>query len=316
MFEKNRLLVLTGPTAVGKTDIAVKVATVTNAEIISADSIQIYKGFDIGSAKPSEEEREGIPHHLLDVADPCEGFSVARYKDMAEAAIRDIWSRSKQAVLTGGTGLYISAVIDGFSFPEGTDNPAVKIAFEKTADQEGLAVLYKQLERVDSASASRIHHNDRRRIIRALEVYKTTGRPLSHFKRRGNEPPRFDAVIIALTMPRELLYRKIEARVEAQIEAGLIDEVQQLMSRACVRDSLAMQGLGYKEIAAYIDGRCSLEEAIATLKRDTRRYAKRQLSWWRRDSRVHWLDICEFCDKEALVRHIIDLWHAEIKKGN
>ncbi|MDD3926632.1 MAG: tRNA (adenosine(37)-N6)-dimethylallyltransferase MiaA [bacterium] len=305
---RNSLLVLTGPTAVGKTDIAVRTASMADAEIISADSIQIYRGLDIGSAKPTEEERMGIPHHLIDVADPCDTFSVARYKDMAEAVIQDIWKRGKQAILTGGTGLYISAVIDGFSFPEDSDDPSIRSALEEEADREGLAALHNRLEAVDPESASRIHPNDRRRIIRALEVYKITGEPLSHFKRRGNEQPRFGAVIVVLTMPRALLYSRIEARVDALIETGLVDEVRHLMSGECAGNSLAMQGLGYKEIAAYIEGRYSLEEAIETLKRDTRRYAKRQLTWWRRDPRVHWLDVCEYDNKEAIARQIMDWW--------
>jgi len=301
--------VIVGPTAVGKTELAIKVAKKVDGEIISADSMQVYRGLDIGTAKPTEEEREGIPHHLLDVVDPSEEFSVADYQKMVEKVLADLANRDKTPILTGGTGLYIQAVLQGFIFsPEGKD-PELRARLEETAEIQGNKALHAQLAEVDPETAQRLHPNDRRRIIRALEVFYSTGQPLSyHLKMQGERGPRHRSVKFGLIRSRARLYERINARVDLMMQAGLLDEVKALVQQGLSDDATAMQALGYKELVGYLRGEYDLEEAVRLLKRDTRRYAKRQLTWFRRDREIIWLDLDRLTISEAVHKIVSIYW--------
>lgn len=293
------LLVLVGPTAVGKTSLAIRLAEALTGEIVSADSMQVYIGMDIGTAKPSREEREKIPHHLIDMVEPTESFSVARYTELAHQAIAAIHTRGHLPILTGGTGLYIRAVVDGLPLPPAPPNPGIRTRLEEEARKLGSGALHERLARVDPESAARLHQNDQRRIIRALEIYETTGRPRSATLYPPVAASRYKAHWFGLTRPRHSLYHRINERVEAQIAAGLVQEVQELRARGWNPDSTSNQALGYKEIVDYLDGKVSLVEAKERLKKATRQYAKRQLSWWRADRRIRWINLDDWTEEEA-----------------
>jgi tRNA dimethylallyltransferase len=304
------LVVITGPTAVGKTDISIEVAQRLQGEIVSCDSMQVYKYMDIGTAKPSAYEREIVPHHLIDVVTPDIDFNVARFQELAEAAISDITSRGRIPVLVGGTGLYIKAVVDGFLFPWEGASKEIRESLEEEAAKKGSAALYARLEEVDRPAARKIHPNDARRIIRALEVYITTGRPISEMWREGRRKKRarFDRlVMVGLVRERPALYERINRRCDKMIELGLVEETRQLLDRGYGKTLTSGQALGYKEIVPYLKGECSLEEAVELIKRDTRRYAKRQLTWFRADPRIEWLDIGLFESKEDAARCVLAL---------
>ena len=301
---KPKLLVLIGPTAVGKTKLSLTIARTFDCEIISGDSMQVYRGMDIGTAKATPEERRLVPHHLIDICDPDYPFSVAEFQERAAALIEDIHRRGKLPFLVGGTGLYVESVCYGFSFSEGGADESYRAELNEYADRFGNASLHEKLREIDPASAARIHPNDRRRTIRALEVYRLTGVPLSeHLAGQKKESP-YECCIIGLTMNREKLYRRIDERVDAMIRAGLVDEVRGLLARGYTTDMVSMQGLGYKEIAAYLMGETGLEEAIERLKRNTRRFAKRQLSWFRHMKDVHWVDVT---DQENFCEHLLKI---------
>ncbi|NLY29305.1 MAG: tRNA (adenosine(37)-N6)-dimethylallyltransferase MiaA [Firmicutes bacterium] len=303
------ILVIVGPTAVGKTELAIEVAEEVDGEIISADSMQVYRGLDIGTAKPTEEERRGVPHHLLDIVDPKDEFSVADYQAMVEEVLADLAARDKTPILTGGTGLYIQAVLQGFVFsPEGKD-PELRSRLEDMADAEGNKALHAQLAQVDPETARRLHPNDRRRIIRALEVFYSTGQPLSqHLKMQREGGPRHRSVKFGLIRNRARLYERINTRVDLMMEAGLLDEVKGLLEQGLSDDSTAMQALGYKEFVGYLRGEYDLEEAVRLLKRDTRRYAKRQLTWFRRDKEIIWLDLDRLSIRDAVHKIVAIYW--------
>ena len=286
----SRLLCLLGPTAVGKTEIAIQLAQHLNAEIISVDSRQIYKQMDIGTAKPTHEERQAARHHLIDCIDISQPFSVADYQSLADAAITDIQHRGKQVILVGGAGLYFRAVVDGLF--EGPDaDTALRERLEQEAAQHGVDVLHEQLRACDPASAERIHPNNLVRVIRALEVYELTGTPMSeHQQQWHQENQRYPFTAFCLTMPRALLYRRIERRVDVMLANGLIAEVESLLAAGYARDSVALRSFGYKELIAYLDGHCTYLEAVEQLKQNTRRFAKRQLTWFRKDTRIEWVD--------------------------
>lgn len=309
--QKNQgpLVVIVGPTAVGKSEIAIELALVLDGEVVTADSMQVYRGLDIGTAKPSLEERRGIPHHLIDICEPNERFNVARYRDLAHETIADIHRRGKMPILAGGTGLYVKAVLDDFLFPDQGADYELRQSLERMAEEKGPIVLHQRLEAIDPPTAARLHPNDIRRVIRAIEVYETTNKPLSeHLKDAATKKPRYETVMVGLTRPRESLYRRIEKRVDQQIEDGLIDEVKGLLNRYGDLP-VAQQALGYKEIAAYLKGECTLDEAIATLKRDTRHFAKRQFTWFKRDKRIAWIDLEELQGVDqaiAAIQQIID----------
>ncbi|MEW6447252.1 MAG: tRNA (adenosine(37)-N6)-dimethylallyltransferase MiaA [Bacillota bacterium] len=295
------LLVIAGPTATGKSAVAIEVALRVNGEIVSADSMMVYRGMDIGTAKPTPAERRGVPHHLIDVVDPDEDFSVAAFQKLARESIREINERGRLPVLAGGTGLYIRAVIEGFRLPGGADKELRRRLTEE-GKRYGVSRLHERLRAVDPEAAARIHPNNLKRVIRAIEVYYQTGTPIS--LAASSAEPGYDALLIGLYLERQELYRRIEARVDAMIAAGLVDEVRRLIAGGLRRDATAMQALGYKEIAAYLAGEISFEEAVRLLKRNTRRFAKRQFTWFKRDKRIHWLNVADFPSTEALAEEI------------
>lgn len=278
----DKVVVIAGPTASGKTDLAISLAKATNGEIISADSMQIYKYMNIGTAKPTREEMQGIPHHMLDVVKPDEPFSVALYKEKAEECIRDILSRKKLPIIAGGTGLYINSLIYNIRFSETVCDEDFRERMNALAAMEGPKVLHDRLREVDPESAEKIHFNNVKRVIRALEVFEFTGKPITlHQKESRLEPPPYRYLTFFLDMDREELYNRIDKRVDRMLQQGLTDEVKTLLDMGYRPGSTAMQGLGYKELIRYLNGEISLEEAIYILKRDTRHYAKRQITWFK-----------------------------------
>lgn len=290
MENKPTCWVLAGPTASGKTALSIRLAKAHNCEIVCMDSMQIYRGMTIGTAKPTLEEMDGVPHHMIDVADPGEAFSVAQYQEMAEAVMADIHARGRRALLVGGTGLYLRALRHPMAMGMVTGDEHIRTELESIAEQtDGRFVLHRQLEEVDPDTASRLHVNDVRRVVRALEVYRLTGIPFSKQPQVESEPP-FAYRVASLTMDRATLYQRIEKRVDLMIEAGLIDEVAMLLKNGVPADAQAMKGLGYKEFVPYLQGECTLDEAVYELKLGTRHYAKRQLTWMRREEDVLWVD--------------------------
>lgn len=298
------LVIITGPTATGKTETGVNVALACGGEIVSADSMMVYRGMDIGTAKPSASEMRGVPHHLIDVADPDEEFNVARYQRLAGEGITGILGRNRLPLLVGGTGLYIRSVAEDYRFGVQADR-RLRNRLQETAELYGTARLHRHLAVVDPVAARRLHPNDQRRIIRALEVYYQSGIPFSRHPGRRGGAPKYLPVMFGLNMDRARLYRRIEARVDAMVQAGLVREVQTLLAKGYGPELTAMRGLGYKEIAAHLRGELTLEEAIRMLKRNTRRFAKRQLTWFRRDERIRWLDVEECGGPAGAAREIV-----------
>ena len=287
---KTRLLCLLGPTAVGKTEIAIQLAQRLDAEIVSVDSRQIYRQMDIGTAKPTFEEQEAARHHLINCVDISEPFSVADYQSLADEVICDIQNRGKQVLLVGGAGLYFRAIVDGLFEGPGAD-PSLRNRLEQEAAQHGVDVLHERLRACDPESAERIHPNNVIRVIRALEVYELAGTPMSELQQQWHpEKQRYPFIAFCLTMPRALLYQRIEQRVDVMLANGLIAEVESLLAAGYARDTLALQSFGYRELIAYLDGECTYLEAVQQLKQNTRRFAKRQLTWFRKDTRVEWID--------------------------
>ena len=304
--EKPPLIVLTGPTAVGKTRLSLNLAKAVNGEIISADSMQVYKGMDIGSAKILPEQMQGIPHHLVDVLSPQDDFHVVRFQEMAKEAMEKIYGRQKVPVLVGGTGFYIQAVTRDIDFTEAQTMDTYRRDLEERAKTEGAHALHEELRRVDPVSAQMIHENNIKRVIRALEFYHQNHVPISgHNAEQRERTSPYDLHYFVLTAPREELYRRIDERVDEMIRQGLVEEVKRLKAEGCHRGMVSMQGLGYKEILAYLDGEYPLEEAIRLIKRDTRHFAKRQLTWFRREEEVVWVDKAEFDYDEAKILEFI-----------
>ncbi len=291
IINKNKLIVLTGPTAVGKTELSIKLAKLIDGEIISADSIQVYKHLDIGSAKITTEEMDGVKHHLIDVLDPREGFNIATFKEMADKAIQDIYSRGKLPIITGGTGFYIQSVLYDVNFADNEDD-GYRRELEKLVDINGAEYLHEMLRAVDPASAEAIHANNVKRVIRALEYYHQTGQLISdHNATEAAKESPYNFAYFVLNCDRKLLYERIDKRVDIMVENGLVDEVEFLKNElGLTKDLVSMQGLGYKEILSFLNGEISLDEAIYILKRDTRHFAKRQLTWFKREKDVIWVD--------------------------
>jgi tRNA dimethylallyltransferase len=304
MTGKLPLLVITGPTATGKSAVAVGVALRVDGEIISADSMMVYRGMDVGTAKPTLAERKGVPHHLIDVVDPRENYSVATFQAAAREHVREINARGRLPILAGGTGLYVRAVLEAYRFTGGVDRELRRRLAEE-AGCYGPGHLHAHLRSVDPAAAQRLHANDLKRIIRALEVYYGTGGGTSGAVPADTEPA-YNALVFGLQLERQELYRRIEARVDSMLGAGLVDEVERLLKGGLQRNATAMQALGYKEIAAYVNGELSLEEAVRVLKRNTRRFAKRQYTWFRHDGRIRWLDVAGYRCQEELVEEIVE----------
>ncbi len=303
-----KLLVIVGPTAVGKTEIAIKVAQRLDGEIISADSMQIYRGMNIGTAKPTLEEQAGILHHMIDIVDPGEPFSVADYQKMAREKIKEVADRGRLPILAGGTGLYVRAVIDPYNFIPANTDWDLRSRLRQQARELGLEALYNRMSEVDPVAAERIHPNDERRIIRALEVYQTTGQPLSFWEQQPDEQrPIYDLIMIGLHRPRPELYDRINRRVDLMLEHGLLEEAQNLLAQGLDEKFIANQAIGYKEFFAYLRGEESLAEATEKLKQGTRRYAKRQLTWFRADRRIHWVQVGENRTAVELVNEILKI---------
>jgi len=288
---KQPLLILTGPTAVGKTALSISLAKAVNGEIISADSMQVYRGMDIGSAKIKKEEMDGVPHFLIDELEPDEEFHVVKFQELAKKYMKEIWERGHIPILTGGTGFYIQAVLYDIDFTENESDPSYREKLEKIAREEGAEVLHRQLREVDPISADEIHENNIKRVIRALEFYKETGMPISkHNEMERKKESPYQSAYFVLNDNRAHLYEKIDKRVDQMMKEGLLEEVKRLKERGFSRDMVSMQGLGYKEMMDYLDGKCSLEEAVYILKRDTRHFAKRQITWFKREKDVIWID--------------------------
>lgn len=289
-MKKRPMVILTGPTAVGKSALAVKLAKRINGSVISADSMQIYRYMDIGSAKITKEEMGGIPHALIDVLHPSEEFHVARFADLAREASEEIYRENKIPIVVGGTGFYIQALLYAIDFTEQECDQSYRIKLAVLAEKKGTAYLHEMLREVDPDSAAAIHPNNQKRIIRALEFYHQSGRRISEHneKERQKESP-YEFAYFVLSEERKELYERIEKRVDAMLAQGLIEEVLALKAMGCHRDMVSMQGLGYKEIMDYLDEKISLEEAVYRIKRDTRHFAKRQLTWFRRERDVIWL---------------------------
>jgi tRNA dimethylallyltransferase len=303
---KPKIVIIVGPTAVGKTDISIATAKALNGEIISADSAQVYKYMDIGTAKISPDEMQGIKHHMIDEVTPDQSFSVANFRDKADHYIQELTAKGKLPIIVGGTGLYINALINNLDFTKSIGDEDFRERMQEIADNKGNEYLYEMLKDIDIDSYFRLHANDVRRVIRALEVYEFTGKTITHFQEESKKlPPRYNSAYIGLTMDRQKIYKRIEQRVDAMIEQGLIEEVKKLLNMGYNRDLVSMQALGYKEIVGYLEGEISLEEALFILKRDSRHYAKRQLTWFRRDERIKWFNIDEYQDRITLVENII-----------
>ena len=286
---KKPLIILTGPTAVGKTKLSIKLAKAVNGEIISADSMQVYHYMDIGSAKILPEEMEGVPHHLVDCLDPDEEFNVVRFQQMAKEAIEDIYARTRIPILVGGTGFYIQAVTGDIDFTECGEDNSYRKELEQMAKEQGAEVLHNMLAKVDPESAIAIHANNTKRVIRALEYYQQTGEPISqHNKQQREKESPYNLAYFVLNDERSHLYARIDARIDEMLKEGLVDEVKRLQQMGYHKGMVSMQGLGYKEILSYLDGTWSLEEAVYVLKRDTRHFAKRQITWFKREKNVEW----------------------------
>lgn len=305
---KKPLIILTGPTAVGKTKLSIELAKAVNGEIISADSMQVYKHMDIGSAKIKKEEMCGVPHHLIDVLEPDEEFHVVRFQEMAKQAMEEIYAKGKVPILAGGTGFYIQAVVKDIDFSKETEKSPVREELEKLAEEKGCEYLHERLQQVDPKSAEKIHANNVKRVIRALEYFELTGKPISlHNEEEAAKESPYNVAYFVLNDVRERLYERIDARVDAMLQEGLVEEVFGLAKKGYTKDMVSMQGLGYKEILSYLDGSYTLDEAVYILKRDTRHFAKRQLTWFKREKDVIWVNKQDFhYEENEILNYILE----------
>ena len=290
-MNKPKILCVVGPTASGKTDYAVELALKCGGEVVSCDSMQIYKHMDIGTAKQTADEMKGVKHHMIDIIEPNESFSVARFSEMARECIDDILLRGKTPVLCGGTGLYFDSTINNINFIQMDTDEEYRKDLESAAKVFGNEYVYKILKRVDEESAESIHPNNLKRVIRALEIYKTTGKKKSELDKEQLSEPLYEPEITGLMRDREVLYDRINKRVDIMMEKGLVDEVSDLIKIGIDTDATSMQAIGYKEIIEYLDGKTSLSDAVDKIKRESRRYAKRQLTWFKRNKKIHWINI-------------------------
>ena len=305
---KKPLIILTGPTAVGKTKASIGLAKALNGEIISADSMQVYKYMDIGSAKIRPEEMDGVKHYLVDVLEPDEEFHVVKFQQMAKDALNEIYAKGKVPIVVGGTGFYIQALLYDIDFSESNEDTSYRTELENLAAEKGVDFVHNMLREVDPASADAIHANNLKRVIRALEFYKQTGEKISEHneKERAKESP-YEFCYFVLNDDRDRLYQRIDLRIDQMVEEGLLEEVSALKDKGYTKYMVSMQGLGYKEILDYLNGECTLEEAIYILKRDTRHFAKRQLTWFRREKDVIWVNKNEFNhDEEQILSSMLE----------
>lgn len=314
---KKPLIILTGPTAVGKTKLSIELAKAVNGQMISADSMQVYRHMNIGTAKIRPEEMQDIPHYLIDVLDPWESFDVVRFQTMAKEALEKIYTAGAIPIVVGGTGFYIQALLYNIDFDENDSETGYRSELQSFADRHGVEALHDRLRQVDEKSADMIHPNNIKRVIRALEFYHQTGTRISEHneaQRQKESPYRF--VYFVLDDERERIYRRIDQRIDQMLDQGLVAEVKQLRDMGCTRDMVSMQGLGYKEILAYLDGKCTLEEAVYILKRDTRHFAKRQLTWFRREHEVRWIERQEYPDEAAMLQAMLAQLPPEFLQNN
>lgn len=292
---KKPLIVLTGPTAVGKTKLSIALAKAVNGEIISADSMQVYRYMDVGSAKITPDEMDGVPHHLVDVLDPTEDFNIVLFQQLAKKSMEEIYSKGRIPILVGGTGFYIQAITRDIDFTQSEQDDSYRKELEVLAAEKGSSFLHDMLASVDPKSAEDIHENNVKRVIRALEFYKQNGARISeHNEEQKEHVSPYNLAYFVLNAPRPLLYERIDARVDEMLKNGLVEEVKNLQRMGCHREMVSMQGLGYKEILSWLGGEYPYEEAIRILKRDTRHFAKRQLTWFRREGEVTWVDKDKF----------------------
>lgn len=297
-LHKKPLVILTGPTAVGKTALSIELAKKINGEMISADSMQVYKHLDIGTAKIKPEEMDGIQHHLIDVLEPTQDFNVFIFQSMAKEALENIYAKGKIPIIVGGTGFYIQALLYDIAFEE-TEVSEYRKELEQYYEENGAHLLHELLKECDPSSYEEIHENNVRRVIRALEFYHDTGLPIStHNKEQRQKASPYNFAYFVLNDDRDKLYQRIELRIDEMVEEGLVEEVRSALDYGCTSDMVSMQGLGYKEIIPYLDGSCSLEDALFVLKRDTRHFAKRQLTWFRRERDVIWVEKSELKTKQ------------------
>ncbi len=309
---KRPLIVIGGPTACGKTGFSIKLAKEIGGEIISADSMQVYRYMDIGTAKVTPEEADGVPHYLIDEFDPDEEYNVMIFQQKAKAYMEEIWAKGKIPILVGGTGFYINALLYDNDFTETENDTSYREECYKLAQEQGLEVLYERLQEIDPEYAANIHANNVKRVTRALEYHYLTGQKFSeHNAEQKEKETPYDAAVIILTMDREKLYERIELRIDLMLEQGLLEEVKGLLDRGYTPDLVSMQGIGYKEFIPYFNGECTLEEAVTQLKTNTRRFAKRQLTWFRRQIDGIWIDLSKATGEEAL-EDVLDY----LKEGN
>ena len=301
-MEKKPLIILAGPTAVGKTKLSIALAKAIHGEIISADSMQVYKHMDIGTAKIKQEEMQGVVHHLIDILEPCEDFNVVLFASYAKKAMEECWNKGKIPILVGGTGFYIQAVLYDIDFTENDDDKSYRTKLEQLAKEKGAEYLHELLRKVDEKAANEIHPNNIKRVIRALEFYEKSGQKISvHNEEQKKKESPYAYAYFVLNDEREVLYDRINRRVNKMLEDGLVEEVKQLLETGIPKTAVSMQGLGYKEIASFLTGEYTYEEAIYYLKRDTRHFAKRQLTWFKREPDVIWLNRPDFNQKEELI---------------
>ncbi|MDF2887229.1 MAG: tRNA delta(2)-isopentenylpyrophosphate transferase [Lacrimispora sp.] len=301
------LIIITGPTAAGKTDLSVRLARAIGGEIISADSMQVYRHMDIGSAKITEEEKRGIPHYLIDVLNPDEEFNVAVFQKLAKDAVNTIYSHGNIPIVTGGTGFYIQALLYDIDFTENGEDSSIREELEMMGREKGGDYLHELLHKIDPDSAGEIHPNNKKRVIRAIEFFRQTGEKISEHNRREREKSSpYDFLYYTVNMDRDALYQRIDRRVDLMMEQGLVEEVKRLKKIGCTRNMVSMQGLGYKEILDYLQGDCTLDDAVYILKRDTRHFAKRQITWFKRERDVRDLYLPDFdYDLERVLKKIV-----------
>lgn len=301
----SKIVALTGPTAVGKTEFAIKLAEELDGEIVSCDSMQLYKYMDIGSAKPTPEEMRRARHHLVDIIDPREDFSVAQYQKLAKDAISDILSRGRLPIISGGTGLYLNSLLYDMDFSSSPGDFTYRRKLEALAEEKGSGYLHSMLAEQDERAASLIHPNNTKKIIRALERLKKGEESVRQFSDIRTETSDYDVILIGLTRNRDQLYDRINKRVDVLVEQGLFQEVQKLAALGLTADNISMKGIGYKEIFAYLDGRYTMEDAIDKIKKNTRHYAKKQLTWFRRYGKMEWCNISDFDSDEDAAEEVI-----------
>jgi len=307
MMKNSPMILIAGPTAVGKTATAVEICKSIGGEVISTDSMQIYKYMDIGTAKPTGDEMQGIPHHMIDIIMPDEAFNVAKFQKLALDAISQIRSRGNIPVLCGGTGLYVDSIMYNIDFTKATHNIKLRDSLKCIADDKGNAFLHSKLKELDPVSAENIHPNNVKRVIRAIEIFKTTGKGLHENKiDYRNKEYRYPVVKIGIDADRQTLYRRIEKRVDIMIENGLVDEVKKLLDMGYNKNLLSMQGLGYKEVILHLENEINLADAISKIKQGSRRYAKRQMTWFKRENDVNWFKRVEFDNNKKFLRQILE----------